>query len=100
MAEVKRYSLKFSGGHPVLFETDDGTWRSDDDYARLLDRVAELERERDSAQAELARLRAVEKAAKNAILHSVIGRDPDGEKYLMVSLDDMRALAEACGRKP
>lgn len=69
-----------------------GLYALQSDYTALERKCQELERERDSAQAELARLRAVEKAAK-AMIEAGLADIDDAERAY-------DALAEACGRKP
>lgn len=51
MGEVKRYALKWNGGHPGIFQTDDGEFIARSDYTRL-------ERERDESRRAFERAEA------------------------------------------
>lgn len=54
MAEATLYMWTASGMFPAPDPSSRGGWRRNSDYARLLDRVAELDRERDELAAKLA----------------------------------------------
>lgn len=113
MGEVKRYDIdeqirmRGEGNCDELVqEVEFGDYVKHSDYARLererdqaMSAHADMVREVEASQAEMARLRAVEKAAGVAIEGARVARDVNGSRIYIVKAQDIKALAEACGRK-
>lgn len=112
MAEVKRYALKWNDGQPGIFATGDGQFIARSDYAalerernaldgalqreqyetaRLSEKVAEL-------TADVERLRKMEAAAE-LLLYSADELQVGRSLVASVGREELRCLAEACGRK-
>lgn len=116
MGEVKRWYPCGNGDsvEMVQFRDDDRFVTSEapdfvelSDYARLerkrdqaMAAHAEMVREVEASQAEMARLRAVEKAAKTLLDTASATRSKSAyHTHATVTISAIGALAEACGRK-